>query len=137
MLVQGSLDVDVDLDVSGTKNFRIAHPVRDGHDLRHTCVESPQADLTYRGQATLVDGTVQVDLDSEFGMTAGTFAALNDDVQVFAQNDTGWDAVRGSVSDGVLTIDCQNLESTDSVGWLVIGRRIGIELEIEPETKIK
>lgn len=137
MLVQGSLDVDVNLDVSGSKNFRIAHPVRDGHDLRHTCVESPQADLTYRGKATLVDGTVQVNLDSEFGMTAGTFAALNDDVQVFVQNDTGWDAVRGSVSDGVLTINCYNLDSNDSVGWLVIGRRTGIELEIEPETKIK
>jgi len=137
MLVQGSLDVDNNLDVSGSKNFRIAHPVRDGHDLRHTCIESPQADLTYRGKATLVDGTVQVDLDSEFGMTAGTFAALNDDVQVFVQNETGWDAVRGSVSDGVLTINCYNLDSDDSVGWLVIGRRTGIELEIEPETKIK
>ncbi len=137
MLVQGSLDVDVDLEVSGNKNFRIAHPVREGHDLRHTCVESPQADLTYRGKATLVDGTVQLDLDSEFGMTSGTFAALNDDVQVFVQNDSGWDAVRGSVSDGVLTITCYNLDSHDSVGWLVIGRRTGVEIEIEPETKIK
>ena len=137
MLVQGSLDVDSDLSVAGSKNFRIAHPIRDGHDLMHTCVESPQADLTYRGKATLVDGTVEVDLDSEFGMTAGTFAVLNDDVQVFAQNDTGWDAVRGSVTDGVLTINCQNLESTDSVGWLVIGRRTDVEIEIEPKTKTK
>lgn len=137
MLVQGSLDVDNDLEVSGSKNFRIAHPIRDGHDLRHSCIESPQADLNYRGKATLVDGTAQVDLDLEFGMTAGTFAALNEDVQVFVQNDTGWDAVRGSVSDGVLTITCHNLDSHDSVGWLVIGRRTGIELEIEPKTKIK
>ena len=137
LLVQGSLQCDSNLDVSGSKNFRTAHPVRDGHDLRHTCVESPQADLTYRGKATLIDGTVQVDLDSKFGMTSGTFAALNDDVQVFVQNDTGWDAVRGSVSDGVLTVTCYNLDSNDSVGWLVIGRRTGVEIEIEPETKIK
>ncbi len=137
LIVAGAVEVEDYLDVTGTKNFRIAHPVREGHDLRHTCVESPQADLTYRGKATLVDGTVQVDLDSEFGMTSGTFAALNDDVQVFVQNDTGWDAVRGSVTDGVLTITCYNLDSYDSVGWLVIGRRTGITLEIEPETKIK
>ena len=143
MSVDSTLEVtslisgDSGLEISGTKNFRIAHPIRDGHDLIHTCVESPQADLTYRGTATLVDGTVQVDLDSEFGMTAGTFAVLNDDVQVFAQNDSGWDAVRGSVIAGVLTINCQNLESTDSVGWLVIGRRTDVKIEIEPKTKIK
>ena len=58
-------------------------------------------------------------------------------VQVFVQNDTGWDAVRGSIIDGVLTMNCYNLDSNDSVGWLVIGRRTGIELEIQPKTKIK
>ncbi len=133
--IADDLNVAGDLDVTGIKNFRIAHPVRDSHDLRHTCVESPQADLTYRGAATLIDGTVQVDLDSEFGMTAGTFAALNEDVQVFVQNESGWDGVRGSVNEGVLTINCEDLDSTDSVGWLVIGRRTNVTIELEPQSR--
>lgn len=38
-------------------------------------------------------------------------------------NKTGWDAVKGSYSSGILTIECQNTSSTDTVSWLVIGER--------------
>ena len=38
-------------------------------------------------------------------------------------NESDWDAVRGNVEGNILTIECQNPESTATVNWLVIGER--------------
>ena len=85
-------------------------------------------------------------------MTDGTFEALNRDVQCFTSNETGWTAVKGSVSsqsydfqleDGsgsiidesgntlitevttgnILTITAQENSCTDTISWMVIGQR--------------
>ena len=115
------------LTVSGTKNFQIDHPVealKDTHFLMHASVESPQLDLIYRGSSTLSNGSMTIDIDEHFGMTAGTFEALNGDIQCFTTNETGWSAVRGKVENGVLTIECQDETSTDTISWMVVGRRI-------------
>ena len=56
-------------------------------------------------------------------MTEGTFVALNTDVQCFTSNESNWDAVKGSISGNVLTIESQNSESTATVSWMVIGER--------------
>jgi len=115
------------LTVSGTKNFQIDHPVealKDTHFLMHASVESPQLDLIYRGSSTLSNGSITIDIDEHFGMTAGTFVALNGDIQCFTTNETGWAAVRGKVENGVLTIECQDETSTDTISWMVVGRRI-------------
>ena len=111
---------------AGTKTFKIDHPLpdkADTHHLIHSCVESNRADLTYRGVATLSDGWVEVDLDEDVGLTEGTWAALCRDPQVWVQNDSGWDAVKGSVSGGTLTILCQSPNSNDEVSWLVVAER--------------
>lgn len=110
----------------GSGSFRIPHPLAElaeTRDLVHSFVEAPFADNIYRGVAELADGAAVVDLDACIGMTPGTFAALNRDVQVLLQNDTGWAALRGSVAGAVLSIECQDAGSSDAVTWLVIGRR--------------
>ena len=115
------------LTVTGTKNFQIDHPVealKDTHFLMHASVESPQLDLIYRGSSTLSNGTISINIDEHFGMTPGTFVALNGDIQCFTTNETGWSAVRGKVENGVLTIECQDETSTDTISWMVVGRRI-------------
>ena len=56
-------------------------------------------------------------------MTDGTFVALNRDIQVFTTNESDWNPVKGSVSGNVLTITCQDNQSTDTVSWMVIGER--------------
>jgi predicted AAA+ superfamily ATPase len=56
-------------------------------------------------------------------MTEGTFVLLCDDVQCFTSNESDWDAVKGSVSGNILTIECQNSESTANVSWMVIADR--------------
>jgi len=109
------------LNVSGTKNFKIEHPVLEGKDLLHTSVEAPQADLIYRGKFTL--GGDPVNLDTNSNIAEGTFVKLVKDVQVFVQNNQGWDRVKGRVEGNLLYIDCENPDCTDEVDWMVIGER--------------
>ena len=56
-------------------------------------------------------------------MTEGTFAALNREIQCFTTNETGWAAIKGSVTDNLLTIVAQDNTCTDTISWLVIGER--------------
>ena len=110
----------------GSGSFRIDHPhpsKNDTHHLVHSFIEGPRADLIYRGEATLIGGRSVIDLDEVIGMTSGTWALLCRDPQVWVQNDTGWDGVRGSVEGGTLTIECQNTDSSDTVSWMVVAER--------------
>ena len=109
----------------GSGSFKIDHPLetkKDTHHLVHSFVEGPQADLIYRGKLALVDGLATVNLDDAARMSAGTFVLLNTNVQCFTSNESGWTAVKGSVSGNVLTITSQE-SCTDTVSWMVVGER--------------
>lgn len=110
----------------GSGSFRIEHPLPEKaatHQLVHSFIEGPQADLIYRGKVALVNGRAMVNIDQVSGMTEGTFVVLCRDVQCFTSNETDWDAVRGSVSGNILTIECQNQSSTATISWMVVGER--------------
>ena len=64
-----------------------------------------------------------IDSPYVFGMTEGTFFLLNRDVQCFTSNETGWTAVKGSVSGNILTITAQDNSCTDTISWMVVGER--------------
>ena len=105
-------------------SFKIDHPLKpETHDLVHSFVEGPQADNLYRGTINLEDGKAIIDLDEWFGMTPGTFLALNRDIQAFVSNVDDWDAVRAKMMGSQLIIECQNTASKASVSWLVVGER--------------
>ena len=108
------------------KGFRIAHPhpsKKYTHDLVHNAIEAPQMDLIYRGKIDLVNGSATVNIDTKANMTDGTFVLLNRDVQCFTSNETGWTAVKGSVSGNILTITAENNSCTDTISWMVVGER--------------
>ena len=110
----------------GSGSFKIDHPLeskKDTHDLVHSFIEGPQADLIYRGKVDLVDGQAEVNIDTEAGMTEGTFVLLNTNVQCFTTNESNWDLVKGSVSGNILTIESQNTSSTATISWMVVGER--------------
>ena len=108
----------------GSGSFRIDHPLKaETHQLVHSFVEGPQADNIYRGKVDLVAGTATVNIDTVAGMTEGTFVALNREIQCFTTNETGWTAIKGSVTGNVLTITAQENTCTDTISWLVIGER--------------
>jgi len=107
-------------------SFKIDHPLpdkKDTHHLVHSFHEGPRADLWYRGEIALSSGSATVDLDEAAGMSAGTWDLLCRDPQVWIQNDSGWDAVRGSVSGSTLTIECSEASSSDTVSWMVVAER--------------
>ena len=128
-----SLNVEIGVDGSatfagavskGSGSFRIDHPLKaETHQLVHSFVEGPQADNIYRGKVDLAAGTAAVNIDAVAGMTEGTFVALNREIQCFTTNETGWTAIKGSVTGNVLTITAQENTCTDTISWLVIGER--------------
>ena len=110
----------------GSGSFKIDHPLpnmSNTHNLYHSFIEGPKADLIYRGKVDLINGNASINLDTVSNMTSGTFEALNRNVQCFTSNESDWDAVKGLVSGNILTISCQNASSTANVSWLVIGER--------------
>jgi hypothetical protein len=110
----------------GSGSFRIDHPLESmnkTHQLVHSFVEAPQADLYYRGKLTLVNGKGQANIDEVATMTEGTFEALCREVQCFTTNESGWDLIKGKVIANIIYIESQNQDSTDEISWLVIGER--------------
>jgi len=113
-------------DAVSTKNFKINHLLEskeETHYLRHAAIEGPQADLIYRGKVTLSNGAATVNLDEAARMSEGTFVLLCRDIQCFTSNETSWDAVKASVLNNMLTINCQNTNSSDEISWMVIAER--------------
>ena len=121
----GGVTVTGDL-AATSKSFLISHPLdskKDDYDLRHSSIEGPKNDLIYRGKVALVGGSATINIDTVSGMTTGTFVALCQDVQCFTTNETGWTAIKGSVSGNVLTITAQDGSCTDTISWMVVGER--------------
>ena len=56
-------------------------------------------------------------------MTEGTFVLLNTNTQCFTSNESGWTAIKGSVSGNILTITAQDNTCTDTISWMVVGER--------------
>ena len=110
----------------GGGTFRIRHPhpsKKYTHDLQHSFIEGPQCDNIYRGKVNLVAGSATVNIDTVSNMTDGTFVLLNRDIQCFTSNETGWTAVKGSVTGNILTITAQDNSCTDTISWMVVGER--------------
>lgn len=121
-----ALAVDGDI-VATSKSFKIEHPIVSNIYLYHACIEGPRYDNIYRGKKLVVDGYCEVDIDTECnstgGMTPGTFVALNDDYQLYLQNNQTFDKVRGYIENGKIKVYCLNTTENIMVDWLVIGER--------------
>jgi len=97
--------------------------------LIHSFIEGPRCDLIYRGTAILQNGQAIVNLDRDCvaepdcQMTEGTFAELTTNSICFLQNNESFDSLKYSISNNILTIDCENNTSSDTIQWLVIAER--------------
>jgi hypothetical protein len=123
----GVVYVAGNLTASGTKSWRIKHPILENKYLIHVCIESPRADNLYRGRKHLINGECEVNLDLECnttgGMTEGCFVLINKNNQVFVNNNETFDKVVGSVVGNKLTIRSDNVNTSCFIDWLVIGER--------------
>lgn len=125
VLTGGNVDIVGALS-KGSGSFKIDHPLeakKDTHNLIHSFIEGPQADLIYRGVIELTDGSAQINIDTASGMTEGTFVALNRGTQVFTTNESNWDAVKGTITGNILTIESDEAASIARISWMVVGER--------------
>jgi len=107
-------------------SFKIDHPLpklSETHHLVHSFVEAPDASNLYAGMVDLVNGTATVNIDAAHRMTEGTFEALNTLQSWSSSNESGYAPVKCSVSGNLLTIECQDATSTDTVYYEVRGVR--------------
>jgi hypothetical protein len=137
MLVKGKSQIIGSLNVSSgftaaSKQFKIQHPIDDNKWLYHTSIESPRADLIYRGVIQLVNGVGTISIDSASNMMSGTYVALTKNQQLFLQNESGFDRVIGTVIDGIVSITSENPISTDTINWMVIAERNDVEILQSP-----
>ena len=119
----GSLNVSSGLTVPKGKQFKIQHPKNPDKWLYHTALESPRADLIYRGVCELNEGFASCSIDSASRMEEGTFYSFTKNPQLFLQNDSGFDRLKGSVVSGSVQIYSENNQSTDIVSWMVVAER--------------
>jgi hypothetical protein len=113
---------------SGT--FDIPHPLLPPPArLVHSFIEGPRCDLIYRGSVKLINGTANVNIDSDctsnsaHAMTQGTFVSLCSNPIYYLQNSTSFDRIRGNINDNILTIICENNTSSDLINWMVVAER--------------
>jgi hypothetical protein len=137
MLVKGKSQINGSLTVTSgfsaaNKQFKIQHPIDDNKWLYHTSIESPRADLIYRGVIGLTNGSGSVSIDSASTMMNGTYVALTKNQQLFLQNESGFDRVIGTVIDGIVSIASENPLSTDTINWMVIAERNDIQILQSP-----
>jgi hypothetical protein len=116
----------------GSGTFDIQHPLHQDDSTKrlvHSFIEGPRCDLIYRGKVQLVNGTATINIDSdcveETGseMTQGTFEALCANPQFFLQNPSSFSRLKGSISGNVLTVVCEDQNSSDIIYWSVIAER--------------
>lgn len=119
----GSLSVSSGLTVPKGKQFKIQHPKNPDKWLYHTALESPRADLIYRGVCELNEGFASCSIDSASRMEEGTFYSFTKNPQLFLQNDSGFDRLKGNVVSGSVQIYSENNQSTDVVSWMVVAER--------------
>ena len=107
-------------------SFNIKHPVL-GEDYRliHSFVEGPRADNIYRGKVKLINGTIDVNIDTENHMTEGTFVALNTNFNIYVSNndENSWDLVKGKLNGNILKICSNNPVCNAEIDYMVVGER--------------
>lgn len=128
LYVGGTLQVTGTISKGGG-TFDIGHPVDKTKRLRHSFVEGPRFDNIYRNKVQLENGKAFVNLDTDAvspggqTMSKGTWENLNQNPDIFLQNNTGWDRVRGRVDGAILSIESENPNSNDWISWMVVAER--------------
>ncbi|PMC04166.1 hypothetical protein CJ226_09170 [Microbacterium sp. UMB0228] len=117
--------IAAELDVMGAKNFRMPHPTKPGHWLRHGSTESPVSGIEYWGDITLDDsGTCRVELPEYF--------------EALAKPDGRWVSVTGrgfaadwtDIDEGAFTVTGP---PGGRASWLVKAERFGGDFLLEEE----
>ena len=128
LVVRGDCCIDGTL-TKGSGTFDITHPTLEEKRLRHSFIEGPRYDNIYRNKIRLTEGKAFVNLDTDCvspggqTMTPGTWEKLNRNPDIFLQNLEGWSRLKGKINGCVLEIECEDVNCTDLISWMVVAER--------------
>lgn len=129
----GDVSIDKTLNVAGSKNFMIDHPLKPGMKLVHAAVEGPEAAVFYRGEGQLVNGKAVIDLPEYFEKLT-----RKEDRTIQLTAVDGFDklAVKtregAQITDGRFTVHSDNPNSSQKFNWEIKAMRSDIpRLDVE------
>lgn len=133
-LYAGRVTVTGDLNVFGTKNFSIQHPLDEDRYLVHAAVESPTADLIYRGTSSLESGLVEVELPRYFEAASKLEGRTVFITPKIADDGSQCNMAASSVENGRFTVSTQGCvdSCTHRFDWMVLAIRGDVETVVEP-----
>jgi hypothetical protein len=129
--IRGSNFYDVEvlgyLTVTGTKQFKISHPILENKFLLHSCIESPRVENLYRGIKQLINGKCEINIDRDCnengGLTEGTYESFNRHSQLFLQNHNTFDRLKGIITGNRINVICEDDTANYEINWMVISER--------------
>lgn len=132
--INGNTNIVGNFSVSGTKSFKIRHPLREGYVIYNNAIEAPRCEIIFRGKVNMVGGgggggggggvtQTEINIDTHVGYTDGTFVETTKNPQCFVNNETSFEAVRATIAGNILTIYVNKGNSTDTISWMVIAER--------------
>ena len=115
------------LSTTGTKQFKIPHPILENKSLIHNSVESPRVENLYRGIKQLINGKCEINIDTDCnengGLTEGTFESFNRHSQLFLQNHNTFDRLKGIITGNKISVRCEDVTANYEINWMVISER--------------
>jgi hypothetical protein len=115
------------LSVTGTKQFKIPHPILENKSLVHNSVESPRVENLYRGIKQLINGKCEINIDTDCnengGLTEGTYQSFNRHSQLFLQNHNTFDRLKGIITGNKINVICEDDTANYEINWMVISER--------------
>ena len=121
---QATLDVNGDLNVSGSKNFVQEHPNDPTKLIRYTALEGPESGTYTRGSGQLSGGTATINLPEDFSLVTAEEGIT---VQVTPTSDTTGIYVVSKSNKQIVVKQINNGQGNATFDYLVQGVRIGYE----------
>jgi hypothetical protein len=122
------------LNVYGTKNFVIQHPLDEDRYLVHAAAEGPTADLVYRGTSSLQNGSVVVELPPYFEAASKADGRTVFVTPKIAADGSQCNMAASSIENGRFTVSTQGCVNNcaHKFDWLVFAIRGDVETVVEP-----
>ena len=121
------------LSISGTKNFAIHHPIYSEKILQHAAVETPSADVFYRGKIKLLNGSAVVQLPDYYEHLVKLTDRSVIVTSVIDSEGSFCSAASSEIVDGSFTIkskDCTDCQH--EFYWIAFGVRKDVDFNAEP-----
>ena len=122
--------------VSGTKSFRIQHPLYEDKMLVHVSLEGPTADIFYKGKSKLINGEIEIELPHYFEALAEEDERIITITPIVKNSSKLFSTLgAGEIQNGKFKVYNQenSLNDSQEFYWIVQATRKNAAIEVEPD----